>query len=56
MIGIREQRTLLNFAVLIVVAVSTTIFLLEKAKQAVAEINSLTETMIYAQRDIHSTP
>ena len=40
----RDQRSLLNFAVLIIVAVGTAVFVLNKAHEAIAEINTLNNT------------
>lgn len=43
----REKRSLLNFAILFVVAAAVTIFVLRKAGQAVAEIEALNELPAY---------
>lgn len=46
----REQRSLLNFAILIVVAAATTVFVLNSARKAVAQIDALNDTPIYIAR------
>lgn len=43
----RDQRSLLNFAVLIIVATGTAVFVLGEAKKAVAEIDVLGNTPVY---------
>lgn len=43
----RDRRSLLNFAVLIIVAVGTTVFLLHKANEAIIEIERLNAAPVY---------
>lgn len=43
----RDKRLLLNFGILIIAAVAATIFILSKAKKAVAEINALSNVPVY---------
>ncbi len=43
----RDKRSLLNFAILIIVATATTIFVLGEARKAVAEINALSNMPVY---------
>lgn len=45
-----ERRSLLNFAILIVVAAATTVFVLNSARKAVAQIDALNDTPIYIAR------
>lgn len=47
MSGIRDRRSLLNFGVLIIVAMATTIFVLNKANEAIAEIDGLNDSAVY---------
>ena len=50
----RDKRSMLNFVVLIVVAIGATIFVLKKADQAVAEATAIANAPIYiAEREIH---
>ncbi len=51
-IGMREKRSLLNFVVLIIVAVGTTVFLVQKANEAIAEIEHLQEGIIAMQKQL----
>ena len=47
----REQRSLLNFTILIVVSTATAVFMLNQGRKAIAEINALNNTPIHiAQR------
>ena len=52
----RERRSLVNFALLIVVAVGTTIFLLQKAREAIAEIERLQDTSAFVARQAELGP
>ena len=46
----RDRRSLLNFAVLIVVASTTAVFVVNKANEAIAEIHTLQSTPAYLGR------
>lgn len=46
----REQRSLLNFAILIVVSSATAVFILNNARKAIAEIDVLNSRPVIAQR------
>ena len=52
----RDQRSLLNFAVLIIVATATTLFILEKAEGAIAEIRELQSTPVYLGKKVIEEP
>lgn len=43
----RDRRSLLNFAILIIVAAATTVFLLNQAQKAIAEIEALQNSPAY---------
>ena len=43
----RDPRSLLNFAVLIIVATGTAVFVLSEARKAVEEINRLSQMPVY---------
>jgi len=43
----RDRRSLLNFAALIIVATGTTVFVLSEARKAVEEINRLSQMPVY---------
>lgn len=45
----RERRSLLNFGVLVVVAIGTAIFLLRKSAEAIDEIERLQDTAVFAR-------
>ncbi len=49
---VREKRSILNFIVLAIFGLSTTIFLLNRAQVAVDEITRLSQQRIYLIRDI----
>lgn len=44
---LRTRRSLLNFGVLIIFAVATTVFVLREAGKAIEEIDRLSRTPIY---------
>lgn len=46
----REKRSLLDFAVLIIVAVGTTMFLLQRASEAIIEIEHMQDTSVFVAR------
>lgn len=48
----REKRSLLNFAMLIIVAVGTTMFLLQRASEAIAEIEHMQEGIGAVQKQL----
>ena len=48
----REKRSLFNFAILIIVAVGTAIFLLWKAREAIAEIEQLQGTLVRMHQQV----
>lgn len=48
----REKRSLFNFAVLILVAVGTTMFLLQRANEAIAEIEHMQAGITVAQKQL----
>ena len=52
----RERRSLVNFVVLIVVAVGITIFLLQKAREAIAEIEHLQDMSVFVARQAELGP
>lgn len=53
----RDRRSLLNFAVLIIVAIATTVFVLKEAKKAVVEIENLSRSPVYlARRELLADP
>ena len=47
----RTRRSLLNFGVLIVFALATTVFVLSEAKKAMEEIDRLSRAPIYLGRE-----
>lgn len=50
---LRDKRSLLNFAVLIVVAAATAVFLLQKANEAIEEINHLSISPVYLGKEMN---